>query len=97
MNSVFAIVLTAAGLECSVHDIGVTVADATPADVVAIISRIAAMPPMDPHDIAGFVENLQTVKYDEQVPSSLLRRLWARANADAASQLQEQAERLLTA
>jgi ATP-dependent Lhr-like helicase len=95
MSSVFAIALNAAGLECSVHDLGITVADATTNEVKAIIGQLAARPSPPIHDIAEFVENLKTAKFDEHVPTSLLRRLWARANAETAAQLQDLANSLL--
>lgn len=88
MSSVFAIALNAAGLECSPHDVGVTVAESTVEGVAAIIRKIAGMSPMAIEDIAGFVENLQTAKFDEHVPTPLLRRLWARSNAERAKEIQ---------
>lgn len=97
MNSVFAIALSAAGIECTPHDIGVTAANCTAEEVAAILARIADMPPMPVEDIASFVENLRAAKFDEHVPSSLLRRLWARANAEQVKQLQLLARQVVTA
>lgn len=94
MNSVFAIAMAAAGLECEVHDIGVTVAETEPDPVKAIIAQIAKNPPAV-DDLADFVGNLRVAKYDAMVPEPLLRRLWARANAESAAQLQAQAMVLL--
>jgi len=96
MNSVFAIAMNAAGFKCVAHDIGITVADATIKDVRAIIEKIAEMPPMPIEDIAEFVENLETAKYDHYVPASLLRRLWARANAGTAAGIQAQARTMVS-
>lgn len=65
MNSVLAFALTAAGLDCEVLDIGVTVLETTPDTVAAFLEQIAdAPPPIE--DIADFVENLRTEKFDEQ-------------------------------
>lgn len=97
MSSVFAIALNAAGLECSTHDVGVTVADATVDEVAAILRMMADMPSMAVEDIADYVENLQTAKFDEHVPSNLLRRLWGRANAEQVKQLQHLARQVVTA
>ena len=95
MNSVFAIALATAGLECSLHDVGITVADATVDDVAAILRRIADMPPIAVEDIADFVENLQTAKFDEYVPTDLLRRVWARMHAERAAAIREVARRIM--
>ncbi len=94
MNSVFAIAMAAAGLECAVHDIGVTVAETEPDPVKAIIGQIAENPPAV-EDLADFVGNLRVAKYDAMVPEPLLRRLWAKANAESAAHLQAQAMTLL--
>jgi len=95
MNSLFAITLKSAGLESSVHDVGVTVANASVGEVRAIIRRISETPSMPIEDIADFVENLQVGKFDEYVPVGLLRRLWARSNADLSRRLQDQARVIL--
>ncbi|MFB9980162.1 DEAD/DEAH box helicase [Mesorhizobium kowhaii] len=79
-NSVLAFALVSAGLECVVLDVGVTVIETTPEEAVAILRQIAERPP-DIQSIAGFVENLRTAKFDEMVPETLLRRLWARAHS----------------
>lgn len=94
MNAVFAFALVAAGLDCVVTDVGVTVAGATVEEVEAIVAGIAERP-IAVEDIADFVENLENAKFDERVPDALLRKLWARANAGAASQLSEQAFSML--
>ena len=62
----------------------------------AIIGRLAEIPSMPIHDIADFVENLRTAKFDQHVPAPLLRRLWARANERTASEIHNQAKSLLT-
>lgn len=95
MNSVFAIALATAGLECSPNDVGITVADATVGEVTAILRKIADMPPMPVEDIADFVENLQTAKFDEYVPTGLLRRLWARMHTDPAAAIRKVAQGLM--
>ncbi|MFD2053660.1 DEAD/DEAH box helicase [Mesorhizobium calcicola] len=79
-NSVLAFAMVSAGLECVVLDVGVTVLETTPDEAAAILRQIAERPP-DIQSIAGFVENLRTAKFDEMVPETLLRRLWARAHS----------------
>ncbi|TPN35252.1 DEAD/DEAH box helicase [Mesorhizobium sp. B1-1-6] len=79
-NSVLAFALVSAGLECVVLDVGVTVVETTPDEAVAILRQVAERPP-DIGSIADFVENLRTAKFDEMVPETLLRRLWARAHS----------------
>lgn len=94
MNSVLAFALTAAGLECEVLDIGVTVLETTRDTVASFLEQIAdAPPPID--DIAEFVENLRTEKFDELIPEGMLRRLWAAANVEEARRLAEVARRLI--
>lgn len=88
INSLFAIAMMASGLNCSWHDVGVTVANATADEVNATIQRLANMPPMPVDDLAAFVKNLRSAKYDKYVPETLLRRLWARQNSAGAAELQ---------
>lgn len=94
MNSLFAIALASAGLDCVVNDIGVTVSETQPGPLKSIIGQIVQTPP-PVEDLSDFVGNLRAAKYDEMVPEPLLRRLWARANAGLAAQLQSQAAAVL--
>jgi ATP-dependent Lhr-like helicase len=94
MNSVFAVALSSAGFECSASDIGVTVAKATPDDVRAVL-KVLATNPLSVEDVADFVQNLQVAKYDELIPTALLRNLWARANAETVERVAELAKRLI--
>jgi ATP-dependent Lhr-like helicase len=92
---VFSIALQSAGLEVEVNDLGVSVANATVEDVRGLIEELSSMTPIPAADLAAFVENLRTAKYDEFVPEALLRRLWARDRAPLANQIQSAALRLL--
>jgi ATP-dependent Lhr-like helicase len=58
-------------------DVGVTVLDTEPEVVNSIMVQITASPP-NIDSIADIVENLQSAKFDEMVPDTLLRRLWAK-------------------
>jgi len=95
MTSVFTIALKAAGLHCAEHDVGITILDTTEEEARSVIARIAEMPPLDVNDIASFVENLQSAKYDEFVPATLLRRIWARNHVEYVDQIRAVASALL--
>lgn len=77
VNSVLGFAFASAGLDCAVMDVGVTVTDTEPEIVRSIMRQIVADPP-DIDAIADFVENLRSAKFDEMVPETLLRRLWAK-------------------
>ncbi|HEV2816244.1 MAG TPA: DEAD/DEAH box helicase [Allosphingosinicella sp.] len=87
VNSVLSILFIAAGLECEVNDVGVTVADSDPDEVRAVVKGLQACPPIE--DLADFVGNLRLAKYDDYVPEPLLRRLWARRNAATRPEAQQ--------
>ncbi|MEO3998901.1 DEAD/DEAH box helicase [Mesorhizobium sp. CAU 1732] len=93
-NSVLAFTLVSAGLDCAFHDVGVTAIETTPDEAAAIVRQVADNPP-DISSIAEFVENLQVAKFDEMVPVSLLRRLWARAHASLGDDLCAMARELI--
>ncbi|MBJ3786363.1 DEAD/DEAH box helicase [Devosia sediminis] len=93
MNSVLALALASAGLECSVLDIGVTVVDASPVEVAGMLGQIAAAPP-SLEDLSEFVMNLRTEKYDDYVPEGLLRRTWVAARRDESLRLRDLASLL---
>jgi ATP-dependent Lhr-like helicase len=84
-NDAFAILFAAAGLECQTHDVGVTVTSATAAEVKSIIQRVSKFPSST--DLSDFVKNLRTAKYDDYVPETLLRRMWARDNTQICDEL----------
>ena len=87
MNGVLAVALTAAGLDCEAHDLGVTVAGTTPEEVFSLLLRLPTGLSAD--DLSTFVANLQHYKYDNYAPPELLRRLWARAHAAPVGNLGE--------
>ena len=86
VNSVLGFAFASAGLDCSVMDVGVTVLDTNPDVVHSFLERIAERPP-DIDTISDFVENLQSAKYDEMVPVTLLRRLWAKGRHGIAERM----------
>lgn len=94
--AVFSIALQSAGLEVEVNDLGVTVANATVEEVRGMVADLAAMPPIAAADLAEFVENLRTAKYDEFVPETLLRRFWAQDRETLVSEIQLGAQTLLS-
>ena len=79
VNSILAVVVTSAGLHCEAHEVGVTIADASPDEVQRLLERIPECPPLP--ELAPFVENLRGAKFDEFVPEELLARHWAVRNA----------------
>lgn len=95
MNSVVAFALTAAGLDCEVLDIGVTVLDTPPDTVMVLLEQISGAPPSI-NDIADFVEGLRTEKYDELIPEQMLRRLWASGHREQVGMLASLASQLIS-
>lgn len=87
VNSVLAIMFAAAGIQCEVHDVGVTLVDCTPEEARAIIGSVKECPPIE--DLSEFVGNLRLAKYDDFVPEQLLRRLWARRNQAVQSEVDD--------
>ncbi len=81
INDVIAILINSAGLECEAKDVGVTVAECSPAELKSLLGSLAAVPPAA--DLAPFVENLRNSKYDEFIDDGLLRNLWALRNQAA--------------
>ena len=79
MNNVVAVALTAAGIGCEAHDLGVTLADTTAEKTRSLLMQLDRSPSAEA--LSEFVENLQSAKYDHLAPTSLLQRLWARRHA----------------
>ena len=76
MNNVVAVALTAAGIGCEAHDLGVTLADTTATEARSLLMQLGGAP--SAQALSEFVENLQSAKYDHLAPTGLLQRLWAR-------------------
>jgi ATP-dependent helicase Lhr and Lhr-like helicase len=79
INSVLAAILTSAGIACETFDVGVTVTGATLEDTRDVLAAIGECPPIDV--LGQFVENLAVEKFDEFVPTELLRRHWVARHA----------------
>lgn len=79
MTNVVAVALSAAGLDCEAHDLGVTLPDTTPDEAAQILRQLSR--PIDAGALSTFVRTLEEAKYDEFAPTELLRDLWARSNA----------------
>ncbi len=94
-NAALAVALAGAGLECAVHEIGITVLDTEPEVARELVGKIGEAPP-NSSDLADFVENLQNAKYDEFVPDQILRTLWAKANAPYVDELASLTTELLS-
>ena len=67
-----------AGVDCEVHDLGVTFCDCKGSDVQALLNKLEKCPPLS--EVAPFIENLRNAKYDEYLPDELLQSLWAKRN-----------------
>lgn len=81
LNGVLAFALAGAGLDSEASDFGITVLDTEAAIVADILRQVVESPPKI-EDIAEFVGNLQSAKFDEWVPGNILRRLWADNHRD---------------
>ena len=79
VNSILAVLLTSAGLDCEAHEVGVTIADTRPDQVRALLDQVSECPPLE--DLAPFVKNLRGAKFDSFLPEDLLARHWAARNA----------------
>ena len=79
MNNVVAVALTAAGIGCEAHDLGVTLVDTTATEARRLLTQLGGAP--SAQALSEFVENLQSAKYDHLAPTGLLQRLWARRHA----------------
>lgn len=81
VNDILAILLNSAGLQCEASDVGVTAADCVPDELSRLLGSLEAMPSIE--DLAPFVKNLRSAKYDEFIDDGLLRSLWVRRNRGA--------------
>lgn len=78
LNDLFSAFFRAAGLECEVHDLGVTLADTTPGEALAIVGRVQSLP--SAADLAPFVETLRQNRFDSYLDDHVLAQLWIRRN-----------------
>lgn len=79
-TAVFSVALAMAGLECDVHDLGVTVSKTTPAQMMPILDKLGSMSALDPADVAAFVKNARAGKFQDFVPEALAQKQWALQN-----------------
>jgi hypothetical protein len=74
INSVLAVLLTSTGIACETFDVGVTVTGASLDDTRDVLASIGGCPPIA--ELGPFVENLVIEKFDEFVPTELMRQNW---------------------
>ena len=86
-NDCLAVAFIAAGFECEVNDLGITVADTTPDEVRRLCQQRKQA--LSSEDLSAFVETLRLAKYDDFIPDGLLRRGWAHRYREAAEKLPE--------
>lgn len=87
INSVLAVLLTSTGIACETFDVGVTVTGASLDDTRDVLASIGECPPIA--ELAAFVENLAVEKFDEFVPSELLREHWVVRHAHLQTEISE--------
>ncbi len=85
INSVLAVLLTSTGIACETFDVGVTVTGASLDDTRDVLASIGGCPPIA--ELGPFVENLAIEKFDEFVPSELLRQHWVARHANLAPEI----------
>jgi ATP-dependent helicase Lhr and Lhr-like helicase len=85
INSVLAVLLTSSGIACESFDVGVTVTGASLDDTRDVLASIGGCPPIA--ELGPFVENLVIEKFDEFVPSELLRQHWVARHANLAPEI----------
>lgn len=87
INSVLAVLLTSTGIACETIDVGVTVTGASLEDARDVLASIGECPPIA--ELGPFVENLAVEKFDEFVPSELLRQHWVLRHAHLQTEISE--------
>ncbi|AWN42588.1 DEAD/DEAH box helicase [Methylobacterium durans] len=92
---VLAVVLSMLGMQAEPHDLGITLPGAGPDDARLVLRRIASSAPGCLGTVADFVGALQTAKYDEHVPETLLRRFWSRRHQDVLTRMPSLAAEML--
>lgn len=92
INSVLAVLLTSTGISCETFDVGVTITGASLEDTRDVLASIGECPPIA--DLGPFVENLVNEKFDEFVPSELLRQHWVVRHAHLQTKISEVLTRL---
>lgn len=80
--SLTALAFAMAGYECEPEEIGFIVRDCSPEDVQQAAGRIAESS-FSSDDLASFVQNVRSAKYDDYVSDHLLRRLWSKRHHQA--------------
>lgn len=79
-TAVFSAALGMAGLECGVHDLGVTLSKTTPEQMMPILEKLGSLSALDPMDVAAFVKNVRAGKFQDFVPETLAQKQWALQN-----------------
>ena len=80
--SLTAVAFAMAGYECEPEEIGFIVRDCSPDDVRHAANQIANSA-FSVTDLALFVQNIRSAKYDDHVSDDLLRRLWSKRHHTA--------------
>jgi ATP-dependent Lhr-like helicase len=86
-NAVFGAAFAMAGIAAEVHDFGITLPKTSVEEARFVIQKLSAMGSVSSDDVAAFVENINVGKYAELVPEVLLRKQWARHNAQVVERI----------
>jgi len=87
INSLLAVLLTSTGIECEAFDVGVTVTGASLEDTRDVLASLGECPPIA--ELVVFVKNIVVEKFDEFVPSELLRQHWVVRHAHLQTEISE--------
>lgn len=81
--SVLAVALAILNLNAEANGMGVSISDSCMDDVLKALTQLSAFTPPDLAQIEENALGLCSGKYDEYVPDHLLKRVWARRNAQS--------------
>lgn len=95
-TAVFGAVLSMAGLECEVHDLGLILPNTKGEEVAPILEKLVTMEKIDPMDVAEFVKYIGDGRFRESVPEWLARKQWADQNASLIRTVPTMAKAVLT-
>ena len=95
VTNAFAIALQAAGLESEPHDLGVTLPETSGDEARAIVQQISRAAGLTAQELPGFVENIQSAKYDNLISEEILRIEWRKRNEACCDEISTVARELI--
>jgi ATP-dependent Lhr-like helicase len=94
-TAVLSAALARAGLKCGMHDLGLTIASASVADVSAALDGLSKTEDLSAEQLAYSVENIKTGRFREMVSDDVARLLWARQNQSVVNEIPSVAKNLI--